>query len=157
VAWGLSAATGPNPTGHDNRSDVWGTDLYVKYRPIDRQSVTVVALTAEYYYRRRQIPGDVLADHSLYASLLWRFAQRWSAAARYELGTPADREGADYLDPEWVENRHRVTGALTFFPTEFSRLRAQAGIDAPGWQDDPIVSLALGLELLIGAHGSHTF
>lgn len=153
---GLSVAAGPNPTGDGNRTEVYGADLYIKYRPIDRRSFTVVALTAEVLYRRRQIPGDVLRDHTLYASLLWRFWPRWTVAARYDYGSPA-RQAQDYLDPEWVDHRHRVTAALSFFPTEFSRLRVQSGIDVPTWQDDPVVSVMAALELLIGAHGAHTF
>jgi hypothetical protein len=158
---GLSLATGPNATGHDNRSDVWGADLYVKYRPITGASPTVIALQAELFYRRRQVPDAVLADLSGYAYLSWRFAQRWGAAARYEYGSAAEAtvggDVVDDLDPEWTRARHRVSGNLTFWPTEFSRLRAQVSVDDPRWLPDPIVAGFLALELVIGAHGAHHF
>jgi len=161
LLWGLSSATGPNGTGHDNRSDLWGSDLYVKYRPITTGSYTTVALQAEIFYRRRQIPDDVLSDVSAYAYLTWRFAQRWGTAARYEYGsaatTRAGRTGADDLDPEWTRGRHRVSANLTFWPSEFSRVRAQASIDAPRWLDAPIVAGFLAMELSVGAHGAHKF
>jgi hypothetical protein len=56
LAWGLTAALGPNATGHRNRTDIYGSDLYLKYRPITTGSHTVIALQAEWFYRRRQVP-----------------------------------------------------------------------------------------------------
>jgi hypothetical protein len=160
LAAGQSVATGPNGTGHDNRTDVYGLDLFLKYRPITRGSYTTVALQTEWLLRRRQVPDRLRADLSGYAYVLWRFARRWGAAARYELGTPArdrDGEAGDDLDPEWVRARHRAAINLTFRPTEFSRLRAQGGVDVPRWRDAPIWSAFLALELSIGAHGAHKF
>jgi hypothetical protein len=153
--WGLSAATGPNATGHHNHSDVFATDVYLKYRPITRQSDTVVVLQSEWFYRRRQVPRDVVADVNGYAYLFWRFAQRWGTAARYEYGGAAD--GPDDLDPEWTSARQRVSADLTFWPTEFSRLRGQLSADLPGWQDDPIYAFMLTGEFVVGAHGAHKF
>ena len=43
---GLSEANGPNPTGRDNRSDAYGFDLYLKWRPITYQSFLILALRA---------------------------------------------------------------------------------------------------------------
>ncbi len=63
----------------------------------------------------------------------------------------------DYLDPEWVSERHRVAANLTFWPTEFSRIRLQGSVDVPTWQDTPIWAGFLALELVTGAHGAHTF
>ncbi len=161
LLWGLSAATGPNGTGHDNRSDVYGTDFYLKYRPITRQSDTVVSLQAEWFHRRRQVPRDLLSDHGGYAYLSWRFARQWGTGLRYELGLPARNRagdtGSDDLDPAWTDSRQRVSANLTYWPTEFSRIRAQGSLDAPGWRADPIHALMLSLEFNIGVHGAHAF
>ena len=153
---GVSLATGPNATGHANRTDVWGVDLYVKWRPITAASTQTVSLQSEWLLRRRQVPRDVLTDVTGYAQVFWRFARRWGTAARYELGTAADDAGADYLDPEWIDDRQRVTAALTFWPTEFSRIRAQGSYDLPGWRDG-IWAAFLAFEVSVGAHGAHTF
>jgi hypothetical protein len=158
---GLSAATGPNATGHRNRTDVYGIDLYLKYRPISRAaSTTVVTLQSELLYRRRQVPGDLLQDLGAYTQLAWRFSRRWTAAARWEWGAAAtgqDGEVADDpLDPEWSQARHRLTTAVTFFPTEFSRVRLQGSADLPGWRD-PIYAVMTAFEFSIGAHGAHAF
>jgi hypothetical protein len=158
---GMSAATGPNGTGHDNRSDVYGVDVYLKYRPTTRQSDTVVALQAEWFHRRRQVPRDLLADSGGYAYLFWRFDKHWATAVRWELGLPAENRagdtGGDYLDPAWTTSRQRASGSLTYWPTELSRIRAQGSLDAPGWRDDPVYSLMLAFEFTIGAHGAHAF
>jgi hypothetical protein len=160
LLWGLSSAFGPNSTGRANRTDVYGTDLYLKFRPISYASHTVVTWQSEILYRRRQIPEDLLQDVTLYSQLFWRFAQRWGSAARYEYGSPAvgldgDR-GLDTLDPDWTESRHRLTANVTHYPTEFSRFRLQVSRDMPGYRD-PIWAVFLAAELVVGAHGAHTF
>ncbi|HEY0705599.1 MAG TPA: zinc-regulated TonB-dependent outer membrane receptor, partial [Polyangia bacterium] len=161
LLWGVSSAFGPNPTGHHNRSEVFGTDLYLKYRPLASREFMTIALQAEGLLRRRQIPGDALSDGGGYAQALFRFARRWSVAGRYESGTPVrNRAGAvanDYLDPLWNGHRHRTTTALTFSPTEFSRLRLQASRDATSAPEPAIWSGMLALEVLAGHHGAHPF
>jgi len=157
LLWGLSWATGPNPSAE--RSDVLGTDLYLKWRPISRASYQSVALQSEWMYRRRGAPGGALADLTGYAYGAWRFARRWSTAARWEYGSAADDGGAglgDDLDPAWTDDRQRVSANLTFWPTEFSRLRAQGSVDLPAWAD-PIWAAFLAVEISVGAHAAHKF
>lgn len=161
LLWGLSSAAGPNPTGYRNYTNVFGTDLYLKYRPTTVASSTVLSLQAELLYRRRQVPDDVLSDFNGYAQVLWRFSKRWATAARYELGTAArgqdGRIANDPLDPEWTDTSQRISASLTFWPTEFSRLRLQAATDRAGWRDERDYSAFLTLEAVVGAHGAHTF
>jgi hypothetical protein len=154
LSMGLSAALGPNPTCRGAESYVLGADLYLKYRPISRQSATMVSLTAEALTRRRQTPNGTLSDSGLYAQVAWRFAERWMTGARYDY---ASGVRGDYLDPDWVSARHRATADLTFFPTEFSRLRLQGSADVPTWQKTPIYAAFLALEVAVGAHGAHPF
>ncbi|WNG38310.1 zinc-regulated TonB-dependent outer membrane receptor [Archangium violaceum] len=161
LLWGLSAANGPNPTGYQNRTDVFGTDVYLKYRPVSGGSTTQVTLQGEIFYRRRQAPQDVLSDFNGYGQVLWRFAQRWAVAGRYEFGSPTRNQGGsladDPLDPEWTANRQRLSANVTFWPTEFSRLRLQGATDRIGWRDRPDYSVFLALEVVMGAHGAHSF
>lgn len=161
LLWGLSSATGPNASGYRNYTNVFGTDVYLKYRPTTVASNTVLSLQAEVLYRRRQVPEDVLSDFTGYAQALWRFSKRWATAARYEFGTPArDRDGRiapDPLDADWTAHRQRLSANLSFWPTEFSRLRLQAATDRVGWRDAPDYSVFLNLEAVMGAHGAHSF
>jgi hypothetical protein len=161
LAWGISGAFGPNPSGPSSRSAIYGSDVYLKYRPITAESSTVVSLTSEWYYRRRQLPGDIVHDVSSYTELFWRFAQRWATAARYEYGSaPFFIKGihydADPLDPGWTANRQRVALALTHYPSEFSRFRLQVSRDMPAWSHATWAGF-LTAELAIGAHGAHAF
>ena len=161
LLWGLSGAAGPNPTGHGNRSEIFGTDLYLKYRPISRGGNTTVSLQTEWFYRRRQVPEDVLQDVNGYAYLFWRFALRWAAAARYEHGSPTwamtGRNPGDYLDSYWTDHRHRASANVTFWPSEFSRIRLQGSSDAIGWESRVNLAVFLAFEVAIGAHGAHRF
>ncbi len=152
---GLSGATGPNASGRNNRTDVFGVDLYLRLRPVTYQSSLLVTLQSEWLYRRRQVPRDLLEDVSGYAQGLVRFSERWAVGARWELGTPSS--GPDPLDPEWTSTRHRTSLALTFWPTEFSRLRLQGSMDVPTWRDEPVWAAFLAGEFVIGAHGAHAF
>lgn len=154
LALGLSGALGPNSTFRGARSYLLGADLYLKYRPITRQSTTIVSLQAEAITRRRETPKGVLADTGLYAQLVWRFAQRWAAGARYDFVSGAQN---DYLDPDWDRARHRATANVTFYPTEFSRIRLQGSADVPLWEQTPIYAAFLALEVAVGAHGAHPF
>jgi hypothetical protein len=160
LAWGLSGAFGPNPSGPGNRSALYGSDVYLKYRPITEQSPLVLSLTSEWYYRRRQVPGDIVQDVSSYTELFLRFAERWATAARYEHGTaPFGTSGktvADALDPEWSRARQRASLSLSHYPSEFSRFRVQISRDLPGWRSG-IWAGFLTAELAIGAHGAHAF
>jgi hypothetical protein len=159
--WGLSWAVGPNGTGRENRSEVYGTDLYFKLRPITEASVWQLVLQSEWFYRRRQVPEDVVSDADAYTQLTWRFARRWSVGARHELGTPevgTDGEVSEHaLDPQWTSTRQRGALALTYWPTEFSRLRLQGGRDVADWIVEPAWSVFLAFEFNVGAHGAHAF
>jgi hypothetical protein len=161
LLFGLSAANGPNSSADDARTDVYGTDLYLKYRPITRQSFSVVSLQAEWLYRRRSVPGAILQDTGGYAELFWRFAQRWGTAARYEYATPTyDSSGGivvDPLDPAETASHHRASLNLSFWPTEFSRLGLQTAADAPRWDDLPRFTAMLTGEVSAGVHGAHKF
>ena len=154
LAWGLSAAFGPNATGRDNRTEIYGTDLYLKWRPITYGSYAVVSLETEWMLRRRQIQGDVLQDFGGYAQVFWRFARRWALAARYDVVSGVSN---DYLDPEEDTFEHRASASFTFWPTEFSRIRLQYSADMPLWRDEVVHAGFVALELVTGAHGAHSF
>lgn len=162
LAWGLSFAGAPNGTGRNNRSEVYGTDVFLKYRPIRVGSFAYASLESEWFWRQRQVPGDVYSDLSGYTMGTWKFSRRWGVGGRWEYGTPArDQQGevgVDPLDPEWTADRHRTTAEVSFWPSHFSRLRAQSAADVLGWREGaPDLSAFLQFEVLTGAHGSHPF
>jgi hypothetical protein len=159
--WGLSFAGGPNPTGRSSRTEVYGSDLYYKWRPVSRGGFAVVSLQAEVFWRRQQVPGDLLQDVSMYAQLFWRFAPRWAVAGRYEYGSPTTNMDGDVVadpqDPAWILARHRASANVSFWPTEFSRIRLQGSSNIARWQEQPEWALMLAFEFAVGAHGAHAF
>ena len=159
--FGVTAATGPNPFGRDTRTDLFGTDLFLKYRPITRASYTSVSVESEWILRRRQVPDDLLLDVGGYAQLAYRFERRWSLAGRYEYGTATvNRSGqpaVDPLDPTQVADRHRAALAVTFHPSEFSRLRLQGSVDVPRWREGVSWGSVFAFEVVAGSHGAHPY
>lgn len=151
--WGLSAQTAPNNTGKDNRSNIFGTDLHLKYSPTAYPEMSLV-FQAEAMFRLRQVPGDVLFDGAGYAQLVWQITREWATGLRGEYGSGVDN---DYLDEFWNDDRWRATVQVSWFPSHFSRLRAQASVDFPKWQKDPIYALFLALELTAGTHPAHSY
>ncbi|MFO7179410.1 MAG: zinc-regulated TonB-dependent outer membrane receptor [Pseudomonadota bacterium] len=159
LAVGLSGAFGPNATGNGKRTEVYGADLYLKYRPTTVRNALELTLTSEWLYRRRQVPEDVLADASAYLELVLRVARRYGVGVRYELGSPSyGRSGdvvSDPLDPGWQRVRSRVAAAVSYAPSEYSRFRLQGSRDSAF--GEPVWAAFLTAEVAIGAHRAHAF
>lgn len=161
--FGLSAALGPNGTGQGNRTDVFGSDIYFKYRPISGAAPGDFALsfTSEWFVRRRQVPAALLTDVSSLSELELRLNRHFSFAVRHELGTPSKSgdgtRGLSDLEPEWVQTRNRYAAAVTYQPTEYSRVRVQGAYDDLPRADETNYALFIATEFVIGAHGAHAF
>ncbi len=152
--WGASAQFGPNPTGQGNRTEIYGTDLYLRYRPTQAQGVTHVSWQTEALVRQRQVPNGILRDWGLYSQLIWQINNRWETGARYEqVSGVVD----DPLDPEWTQIRRRASIQGTFYPSHFSRLRLQGSWNQPQWLNRSDFAVLLSLEVLVGAHGAHKY
>lgn len=154
LLWGISAQFGPNLSGAGNRSELYGTDLFLRYRPVDSTNQASLSLQLEGIFRTRQVPGDVAQDFGAHAELVWTITRRWQTGARYEWGSGVE---ADPLHPEWTTARQRVALQGTFFPSHFSRLRLQLGHDDVPWIEQPVLAAMFGLEVIVGAHGAHEF
>lgn len=161
---GASAAFGPNPTGPDNRTTILGADLYLRWqRPMSYQGYPFVAWQTEYFHRNYEagpaadpVSGatqDDLKDDGIYSQVAWGYKRGWVAAARVDY---ANGNG-DPTDP-LRDRRLRLSADLTYYPTEFSKVRAQYNLDRAQHLDDEIQSSVwLQFEFLLGAHGSHKF
>ncbi len=126
----------------------------LRYRdPADPQRRALTWQT-EWMGRRRQVPGDALQDWGLTSSVVARVALRWEAGARVEHVTGV---ADDPLDPAWSAARTRLAAQATFYPSHFSRLRAQVAWDRRRADDATGLAAFLALEVLIGAHGAHDY
>jgi hypothetical protein len=103
------------------------------------------------------LPGETVVDYGLYTQAAYGFALGWVAALRLDY---VDGEASKYetiLGPDPARDRRwRLAPNLTWYPSEFSKLRLQynyddrrqAGVDHSVW---------LQFEFLLGSHAAHKF
>lgn len=111
------------------------------------------------------LPGERLTDYGLYAQLLYGFRKGWVAGMRGDYIT-SDEAGYERMalsldgnplgrDPLRGE-RWRLSPNLTWYPTEFSKLRLQYNYDKRRALGDDH-SVWLQFEFILGAHAAHKF
>jgi len=155
VLAGVSSALGPNGTGPDGRTRLYGGDVFWKWKsPRANQGFPFVKFQAEGLWRSYRADGIPVSfeDWGAYGQLLWGFHRGWVAGARY------DRMGGDegpMADP-FVEDRRRASANLSWFMTEYSKLRLQYNHDERTDFDDAD-SVWLQFEMILGAHAAHKF
>jgi hypothetical protein len=160
---GASGAFGPNGTG--GRTSILGGDLTLKWKPLANEAgFPFVTWTSEYVARRfaadaavdpatsTLVPGDVLHDAGYYTQVVWGFARGWTLGARHERGDGSG--GAPGGDP-MRDRRTRESLSLTWYPSEFSKIRLEGSRDRDEVIGKPVTSVWLQFEILIGAHGAH--
>ena len=166
---GVSGAFGPNNSGSSARTQIFGTDLYWKWKsPTAHQGFPFVAFQSEALVRRYDaaardgeanpsltLPSESLRDRGVYAQLLWGIKPMLVAGVRADYAN-GDHARYPVLDaPEGV-NRSRYSTNLTWFPSEYSKFRFQYNYDhRTGIGNDH--SLLLQFEFLLGAHAAHKF
>ncbi len=179
VSLGGSFATGVNNTGRDERSNMYGIDLFAKYRPLENNPYQEVMLQSEFMYLDADTPEENLENWGWYAQLVYRFAKRWNTGFRYgiiDTNTPVQEEAGDIDgDPaglftlirneEGEEEEgmlglfgrtYRLSPMLTFNPSEFSRLRVQYDYLNQDFTENQH-AIFLQFQYSLGAHGAHPF
>ncbi|HEY2951340.1 MAG TPA: hypothetical protein VGK40_02090 [Verrucomicrobiae bacterium] len=165
VVAGASAAFGPNDTGAKSRTEIYGVDLYWKWKPSNaHEGFPFVSWQSEALYRRfgagadplapTPLPGETLRDWGLYSQILWGFKPRWVAGLRGEYVN--GNTGAFDANDIFRGQRTRVSPGLTWYPSEFSKLRLQYNYDHGEVFSDEH-SVWLQLEFQLGAHAAHKF
>ena len=72
---GLNGAWGQSGFVPDNFVNLYGADVYVKWRPVSTgEGARAVGLTLEYVLRDTQVPSDSVRDHGGYADV-WCLAE----------------------------------------------------------------------------------
>lgn len=172
---GASAAFGPNSAGADTATQIYGVDLYWKWKPDNAHAgFPFVSWQTEAMLRKYQaaasttvdltgdtlpdfVPGESITDWGAYSQILWGFTPGWVAGLRgdYVTGERAEYEKLYGRDDARV-TRLRISPNLTWYPTEFSKLRLQYNYDdRRNLGDDH--SVWLQFEFLLGAHAAHKF
>lgn len=166
VLAGVSGAFGPNNSGPGESTSILGADVYWKWRPVTSfQGFPFVSLQAEALLRRYgaasresledalvTLPRETLEDWGGYAELLWGIRPRWVAGARADVV----RGGDASFDSEARADRFRLSPVVTWYPSEFSKIRLQYNFDdRDGLGTDH--SVWLQFEFILGAHAAHQF
>jgi hypothetical protein len=162
---GVSGAFGPNDTGAGKCTEIYGADLYWKWKaPNASQGFPFVSWQTEGLYERYEagadpgaptpLPAETLRDWGFYSQVLWGFKPRWIAGLRgeYANGNRGAFDAEDVIRGE----RTRISPVLTFYPSEFSKLRLQYNYDR-GQLFGDAHSVWLQMEFMLGAHGAHKF
>jgi hypothetical protein len=168
---GASAAFGPNNSGTDTDTEIYGVDFLWKWKsPRHHAGFPFVAWQTEAMARRFEagafaededddgvpglyLPRETLWDYGLYSQLTWGFKKGWVAGLRGDC--VSGERGAFYPDPD-RDTRWRISHNLTWYPTEFSKVRLQynyddrenIGVDHSVW---------LQCEFVLGSHAAHKF
>lgn len=152
---GFSALVGPNASGTDTDTRIAGLDLYMKWRPlVNERGFPFVAWQTEWLARDYQTPDGTLKDRGGYTQVLWGFQPRWVGGLRLESAYGKDSDGTDPLR----DRRKRYAANLSYYPTEFSKLRLQYNRDwAEHLAGNTADSVWLQYEFNLGAHSAHKF
>ncbi|HVR85612.1 MAG TPA: hypothetical protein VMU54_14945 [Planctomycetota bacterium] len=178
---GVSALFGPNASALDTRTGIYGMDFYAKWKPLaNDQGWPFVAWQTETMRRTYQAgavfdtTGVLLAgrktleDWGAYSQVVWGFARPWTMGLRFDyangqrdsyaagVGVPA----YDSVDDPFRDRRERGTIDLTYYPSEFSKVRIQYNYDHSPFLSNvsgDAHSVYVQFEILFGAHGAHKF
>ncbi|MDB6027670.1 MAG: hypothetical protein JWM68_3893 [Verrucomicrobiales bacterium] len=162
---GVSGAFGPNETGPHNRTEVYGADLYWKWKPANaHEGFPFVSWQTEGIYRRfgagadpSAIPvlsAENLRDYGFYSQVLYGFKPHWVGGLRGDFA--AGNAGLFDSNDPFRGDRFRVSPVLTWYPSEFSKIRLQYNYDH-GEAFGTAHSVWMQVEFLLGAHGAHKF
>ncbi|HEY2614249.1 MAG TPA: TonB-dependent receptor [Chthoniobacterales bacterium] len=168
VLVGASGAFGANDTGPNAHTQIYGADLLYKWKSARAEGgFPFVKWQTEAMYRRFEADrglddsfpvAETFHDWGMYSQLLWGFKKGWVAGLR---GDYLHMEDSLFTDDDTRQTRSRVSANLTWYPTEFSKLRLQYNHDfleqnefLPGRDVD---SVFFQFEFILGAHGAHKF
>src|SRR5947209_1502620 len=165
---GVSGAFGSNETGANSQTQIYGADLLYKWKSANAEGgFPFVKWQTEFMYRRfeagrgmnESFPvAETFNDWGLYSQLLWGFKKGWVAGIR---GDYLDMEDSRFTDDLERQTRSRISANLTWYPTEFSKIRFQYNHDflAENFflSDRDVDSVFLQFEFILGAHGAHKF
>lgn len=171
LKFGVSGATGPNASGEGARTNIYGADFKLKWRPAhnDRGWPFVVwqsEIMARDYDAGAvndpsagiSLPEATLHDWGFYTQALYGFTPGWAAGLRYEYASGSGESVGGRENDPFRDNRQRISPLLVWQLSEFSRLRLQYNHDiADHLERGSADSVYLGLEVLFGAHPAHSY
>lgn len=148
----------------DGKAQLFGADLVYKYDSPREYGAGDLVLVTEYLFRKKDL--DILGTNSsavskqdgFYFQAVYGIAPRLQLAARCEAAGLTNEQNENGVNSNFGTSK-RWSAALTFNPTEFSRIRAQynRGEIWRGGEKDKLDQFMLQVQLSVGAHGAHRF
>jgi hypothetical protein len=165
---GASGAFGSNDTGINTRTQIYGGDFLYKWKSARAEGgFPFVKWQTEVMYRRFEAGrgmdetfpvAETFHDWGLYSQLLWGFKKGWVAGVR---GDYLNMDDSKFTDDITRQSRSRVSANLTWYPTEFSKIRLQYNHDFLEENfflaNHDVDSVFLQFEFILGSHGAHKF
>ncbi len=168
ILTGVSAAFGPNDTGEDARTQIYGVDFFYKWKPANAEGGwPFVKWQSEAMFRRFEAGrglndafpvAETFSDWGAYSQLIWGFHKGWAVGLR---GDYVNIQDSAITNDPLRQSRYRLSTDLTWYPSEFSKLRLQYNHDVlessnflPQRDED---SVFLMYEISLGAHGAHKY
>ena len=168
VLGGLSGAFGSNDTGPHTRTEIYGADFLYKWKSANAEGgFPFVKWQTEAMYRRFEAGrgmdnlfpvAETFHDWGMYSQVLWGFKKGWVAGLRGDYLHMTQSEFTSDMDRQ---TRSRISADLTWYPTEFSKIRLQYNHDF--FEENSFLagrdvdSVFLQFEFILGAHGAHKF
>ena len=155
---GVSGAFGPNGTGDDGSTSLYGLDVFWKWKsPRAQQGFPFLKVQTEALQRRYKADDGIALmtfdDWGGYSQIVWGFKRGWTVGARY--GSMGGDDGGDTTNPVF-EDRTRASLSVTWFATEYSKLRLQYSHDYRDVFEDAN-SVWLQFQFSLGAHAAHKY
>src|SRR5215472_15729431 len=168
VLAGVSGAFGSNETGANSRTQIYGADLLYKWKSANAEGgFPFVKWQTEFMYRRfeagrginESFPvAETFHDWGIYSQVLWGFKKGWVVGVR---GDYLNMEDSRFTDDFERQSRSRISANITWYPTEFSKIRLQYNHDFLYenffFADRDVDSVFLQFEFILGSHGAHKF
>jgi hypothetical protein len=144
---GGSIAYGTNESGPGFHTRLVGADFTFRYRPLRRAIYRQLVARGEAVWSRREQPEGTRSAFGAYVGVDYKLARRWTLGGRFDYSERAE-------DASLVDKGGSLL--LTFWPSEFSQIRAQYRHTRLG-EGTRADELLVQLLFSIGAHGAHPF
>lgn len=157
----------------DGDMALWGLDLVYKYDSPRAYGAGDFKLQGEYLYETKDLgiryhetdparvgAGREFSEDGFYLQGVYGFAPRWRLGLRYDaVGLGVNEKSGDGIPTEDWDASERWTAALTWTPTEFSRLRLQLSRAEVATEegDESFNTVYLQYVMSLGSHGAHKF
>jgi hypothetical protein len=144
---GFSYARGHNDVGTAFRTQLFGVDATLRWKPLRRAIYHNFLTRAELVWSQRQELASTQSAFGFYTSADYRLSRRWTIGGRYDRSERAQ-------NPLLTDSG--FSPVITYWPSEFSQVRGQYRFTryADGRSGNDLLFQFL---FVLGAHGAHPF